>query len=217
MHWKKILAGITLLVFIFSVAAGVYFYKQRGRGPSVLQVKTMTTHTPVVPKTIVILPLGATPASTMAMTIFKKIRTILPGIRVAKPEQPPRSAYYPPRQRYRADSLIGWLSRRAGKNETWLGIMVTDISTTHHGKPDWGVMGLGLHPGNACVASSYRMKDKTHFWKVAIHELGHTAGLPHCPVKSCFMRDAEKKNPTAEETEFCSSCKGRLREGGWKL
>lgn len=153
----------------------------------------------------------------MALGVYEKIRTVLPAIRIEKSEQLPPTAYYPHRQRYRADSLIAWLRKRAGKNETWLGITVTDISTTHHGKPDWGVMGLGYSPGNACVASSFRMKDKTHFWKVAIHELGHTAGLPHCPVKTCFMRDAEKKNPTAEETEFCASCKARLREAGWKL
>lgn len=52
-------------------------------------------------------------------------------------------------------------------------------------------------------------------FKVAIHELGHTEGLPHCPVKSCFMRDSEGRNPTNEEKEFYPKCKKQLIDKGW--
>lgn len=168
-------------------------------------------------RTIIIQPLGSEASVKQAAAIYQQFKQVFPSIQLAPVRPLPGFAYYKPMNRYRADSLISWMGRMAGKNETWLGITVTDISATHRGRVDWGVMGLGFHPGNACVASSYRMKDKTHFWKVAIHELGHTAGLPHCPVKSCFMRDAEKRNPTAEEKAFCSSCQSRLKQAGWKL
>lgn len=168
-------------------------------------------------KTVIILPLGSVASVKQAAAIYQQFQHIFPSLQLAPVRPLPGFAFYKPRKRYRADSLIAWMGRMAGKNETWLGITVSDISTTHRGRTDWGVMGLGFHPGNACVASSFRMKDKTHFWKVAIHELGHTAGLPHCPVKSCFMRDAEKRNPTAEEKAFCPTCQTRLKQAGWKL
>lgn len=61
---------------------------------------------------------------------------------------------------------------------------------------DFGVMGLGYRPGKACVASSFRLNKENldeQFYKIAIHELGHTQGLSHCPEKMCFMRSAEGK------------------------
>lgn len=126
-------------------------------------------------------------------------------------------AFYSPRNRYRADSLIHWMGRQAKTNEVYLGITQTDISTSSRGYKDWGVMGLGFCPGNAAVASSHRLKNKSHFWKVALHELGHTAGLQHCPVKTCLMRDAQGGDPTGEEKEFCNTCKSVLTKQGWKL
>lgn len=71
-------------------------------------------------------------------------------------------------------------------------------------------MGLGYCPGKACVASSFRLspqKRQQQFFKVAIHELGHTQGLAHCAIKTCLMRDAEGGNHLDEETDFCQKCK----------
>jgi archaemetzincin len=82
---------------------------------------------------------------------------------------------------------------------------------------DYGVMGLGFMPGKACVASNFRLRNKKNFFKVVIHELGHTTGLPHCPDKTCYMRDAEGGDHTSLENGFCGKCKKQLVEGGWKL
>ena len=54
-------------------------------------------------------------------------------------------------------------------------------------------------------------------FKVSIHELGHTQGLPHCVVKYCFMRDAEGRNPTNDEKDFCPACKTFLKQKGWNF
>ena len=109
------------------------------------------------------------------------------------------------------------MNRRAKENEVYLGITSVDISSTKNEVSDFGIMGLGFRPGNACVASDFRVKIKSNFFKIAIHELGHTAGLKHCPEKTCFMRDAESHDPTGEEKEFCKRCKSFLIEKGWKL
>lgn len=78
-------------------------------------------------------------------------------------------------------------------------------------------MGLGYCPGKACVASDFRLKNKSNYFKVMIHELGHTAGLPHCSVKTCYMRDAQGGDPTGEEKAFWDKCSIHLQKAGWKV
>jgi archaemetzincin len=127
----------------------------------------------------------------------------------------PHFAWYEPRHRHRADSIIKWLQQRAGKHERFIAITTLDISTQKGKIKDYGVMGLAYLPGKACVASSYRLKDKTNFYKVVIHELAHTNGLPHCSDKNCYLRDAKGGDHTSEEKSFCKKCERTLKERGW--
>lgn len=133
--------------------------------------------------------------------------------------------------RYRADSLLVFLkSIKPDSIDYIMGITDEDISTTkkdangnikapEYKYADWGIMGLAYRPGNAAVISTFRIKssDKALFAqrleKIALHELGHNLGLPHCPYKSCFMNDANESISTIdnEKTELCSSCKQHLR------
>ncbi len=163
-----------------------------------------------------IIPLGNIDKKTVDRLV-KNLSVVLPATELVSAEPMPAHAYYKPRNRYRADSIIMWLRNRVVKDEIWIGITSQDISTTKADNPDSGVMGLGYQPGNSCVASDYRLKHKKSLFKVAIHELGHTAGLPHCPEMNCYMRDAKGGNPTDEETGFCKSCKKHLLNKGWRL
>lgn len=168
-------------------------------------------------KTVMLFPLGDKIPSKLVKSTYEELKRILPQLRLRESIALPRMAFYPARNRYRADSLLAWMSRMAKPNEVFIGITDVDISTTKDGHPDWGVMGLAYSPGSAAVASSFRLKNKSALWKVAIHELGHTTSLPHCPVKTCFMRDAEGGNPTDQENEFCTKCKSVLVQNGWRL
>ncbi len=148
------------------------------------------------------------------------LKKIFTDVRILKAIPMPSSALNYNKTRYRADSLISYLSRLTQAGHVTLGLTTKDISTTKGNIADWGVMGLSWCPGNSCVASSFRLKSgkKTiQLFKVSIHELGHTQGLPHCPVDSCYMRDAKGKNHTDEETCFCLICKMKLKEAGWIL
>jgi archaemetzincin len=81
-------------------------------------------------------------------------------------------------------------------------------------------MGLGFQPGNACVVSTFRLQKgelSDQLFKLSLHELAHTQGLPHCKNKTCFMRDAKGENHLDEEIGFCQSCKSFLKSKGWLL
>lgn len=163
-----------------------------------------------------VLPLGKV-SQTFIDQANEHLKGVISNVEVLQPTSMPASAYYRPRARYRADTLIHWMHRMAKPGEVYVGVTMQDISATKGAMQDFGIMGLGYCPGNACVISSFRLKNKSCFYKVVIHELGHTAGLPHCPVKSCFMRDAKGGNPTAEERAFCNGCRSFLQKKGWKV
>lgn len=127
----------------------------------------------------------------------------------------PQSAYYAPRNRYRADKIIA-LQRAEYKgynNIVIMGVTKKDISTTVHGYKDYGIMGLGYKPGNSCVVSSFRIPDKKNLHKVVLHEFLHSRGLPHCQKDDplCYMKDAKGKGNVAIQQYLCPSCKKNLQ------
>lgn len=163
-------------------------------------------------------PLGNVDDATI-QAVAGRLSAFFPSLQIQKSKPLPQQAFYPARQRYKADSLLRFLSNQTENGHKIIGITIKDISTSKGNNADWGVMGLGYRPGNACVASTYRLSAKNkneQLFKVCIHELGHTFGLDHCPEKSCYMRNAEGGNPTDEEKGFCTSCKTYLIKKGWK-
>ena len=157
-------------------------------------------------------------AAADAQYVFSEIRKVYAAVILKKSIFLPQTAFYPLRNRYRADSLINFLSSITADGYVTIGLTSKDISTSKDTIADWGVMGLGFCPGKACIASSFRLSKVNklqQLFKVAIHELGHTQGLPHCEVPTCFMRDAEGHNPTNEEKDFCPKCKKFLEQKGW--
>lgn len=176
-------------------------------------------HTTSKPKVIVIQPFNGF-SNELGQQILVKLKQIDSNILLEQPIPLPSSAFNPERNRYRADSLLRFLNKYKNSDTVVVGITNWDISTTKNKYADWGVMGLGYRPGNACVISTYRLeksKIPEQFYKVVIHELGHTQGLPHCPNTTCFMRNANGGNLLDEETDFCASCKAYLKAKGWVL
>ncbi len=169
------------------------------------------------PKVVVIQPFGDF-SNAEAEKVLIQIKGISPNAIRRGTIVFPEGTYYKPRNRYRADELLKYLNGTIGDDSVVIGLSHADISTTKGDVKDWGVMGLGYMPGNACIVSDFRLSRKNmleQFYKVALHELGHTQGLPHCEVRTCLMRDAEGGNPLDEEKQFCKVCRKYLVDRNW--
>ena len=138
----------------------------------------------------------------------------------------PKGAWYPPRKRYRADILLDFLETRLPADGIRvLGLTGVDISTTKGDVYDWGILGLATMEGAACVISSFRARrgvgakaGRDRLAKVAVHEIGHTLGLPHCPTVGCLMEDAKGTVSTTDrEYDLCSRCRAALLASGRKI
>lgn len=127
-----------------------------------------------------------------------------------------QSWYYKPRNRYRADKIIGSLEKevsRDARDTVIIALTHHDISTSIHGQKDYGIMGLRHRPGHACVVSTYRLKKRSQLWKLATHEFIHAFyAYPHCPKDNshCIMQDSHGKNTFDEKNGLCDYCKQRI-------
>ena len=101
-----------------------------------------------------------------------------------------------------------------------LGLTSVDISTTKGKVEDWGILGLASLDGRVGVLSSFRCrrlaKNKEQIahrlGKTAVHELGHTFGLEHCPSAACLMRDGQGSVLTTDgDYDLCATCREKLR------
>lgn len=118
------------------------------------------------------------------------------------------------KSRYRADKIIKSLSAKADDHSIYIGLTHKDISCSIRGKEDWGVQGLSLIPGKACVVSTFRVKDRHDFWKVACHEFIHTYfNYLHCPKDDprCLMQDAKGHPNYKNKKGLCPYCQSVLK------
>jgi archaemetzincin len=122
-------------------------------------------------------------------------------------------------ERYSADSVLRWLSGRRGDSmPILLGLTRKDIFTDKPAKPVWGILGLGSCPGKVCIVSDARFfatapeKYDHRLRTLAIHEIGHNLGLPHCRSPHCIMNDANEQIATVDGsgTDYCAACRKRL-------
>jgi archaemetzincin len=172
---------------------------------------------------VAIQPLGAMDPALVRAVASRIERTFAVDVIVLRGRLLPRSALYRPRMRYRGERVIHWLDAvRPPRVTASLGLMSHDLSATKGLVYDWGVMGVASPSRATGVVSTYRMERHRaparlvaqRACQVAVHELGHSLGLPHCRAPRCIMNDAEGGIASVDRSsgKFCRSC--RMKLGG---
>jgi len=175
-------------------------------------------------RSVMVQPLGPGSAAPAALVGGALAALYDVDVRVAKVEPLPAAAFYAARGRYRAEKLLEHLTTLHEGAFRVLGVTAADISTTKGNVFDWGILGLASIDGRACVLSSFRCRRSARgaghvaerLGKTAVHELGHTFGLEHCPTRGCLMHDGEGTVLTTDgERDLCSGCRGKLAARGF--
>jgi archaemetzincin len=166
---------------------------------------------------IKLMPLGNI-SDDILSAIARAIKLIYKiDVRVSTPKEIPKEAYNPLRQQYLAVKVIEFLSKNFEENI----LAVTDKDL--YAKDLSFVFGQAQFGGRIAIISIFRLDPmfyKKPFdqkllidraVKEAIHEIGHTLKLDHCPNSKCVMNfsntifDVDKKGKN-----LCNMCKLQL-------
>lgn len=137
-------------------------------------------------------------------------------VRIGKPLEEPDYAYNPRRGQYLATSILQRLSGALlSDEEKLLGVVDRDLYV-----PDLNFV-FGLADPSAGVALISLTRLRAEFYgqppneplfldrsvKEALHELGHTYGLAHCPDPDCVMHFSNSIEDTDKKRAiFCPHC-----------
>jgi archaemetzincin len=167
-----------------------------------------------------ILPIGQTDAGIL-MRIEKNLARVFPDTTcLAIDEKLPlrEENFEKKRKQYRSNAILSqiqsYAAKKTGLNRV-LGVVDADIFV-----PELNfVFGEAVCPGKAALISLWRLKPEFYgdapnmelfsarTLKEAVHELGHTLGLRHCPRSSCVMHFSNSIADTdLKRNLFCDQC-----------
>lgn len=170
---------------------------------------------------IEIIPVGVVPAGVLEGLLLP-IEARFPGrhARVAEGLPRPAYAYVAARRQFQAQPILDQLATGAHTKRV---LGVTDLDLFAPGLNF--VFGQAQSGGPAAIMSLARLHPE--FWgeptnpailqrraiKEAIHELGHTYGLQHCPISTCVMHFSNTLGETdMKSDQFCQVHEEQVRE-----
>jgi len=173
-------------------------------------------------KMLCIVPVGEVEHSIL-LNLKLKLKEIFGlGVQIKEGLEKLDYAYNPERKQYFSSAILKKIKKGPYKEcEKVLGIVDVDLYV-----PSLNfVFGEADIDGKACVISLCRLKQSFYslpedqklfeqrVLKEAVHELGHTFGLSHCPDPKCVMHFSNSLRDTdIKSHDFCEDCKKLL----WK-
>jgi len=131
---------------------------------------------------------------------------------INEPVPLPARAYVAGRGQYDAEQLLAVVRGHGARHV--LGITHRDLFALDLNF----VFGIAA-PSRACLVSTARLVQgaddelfRGRLLKEAVHELGHTLGLAHCPDPGCVMHFSNALADTDRKGDaYCKRCAGQLR------
>ena len=165
---------------------------------------------------IYLLPVGSTEDEVLTL-LEQRLHQVLDwDIRRGAPLQTPTTAFNEVRKQYEALQVMRTVVEAVPDDATRvLSIMEEDLSIPML----TFVFGQAQLRGRVALMSLARLRQEfyglpenkelmmTRVIKEALHELGHTFGLVHCPIPTCVMTLANDiRHVDEKESEFCGGC-----------
>jgi archaemetzincin len=134
------------------------------------------------------------------------------------------AAFEPRRGQYYSTAILQQLEHGADTNARVLGVTMADLYVPVL----TFVFGEGQLDGRCAVVSAARLDDayyglppredllRERLLKEAVHELGHTFGLRHCPDWRCVMTSSHAVERLDVKTaDFCEKCRKPVSRSGY--
>jgi archaemetzincin len=172
---------------------------------------------------IILVPLGEIEAEFLEVLINRLKETFHCHVKIGEGYNLPPGTYNPDRQQYLSSQILSEIRKAISpaKEEKVLAVTDVDLYVPHLNF----VFGEAEFEGHYAIISLTRLRqsyyglpeDKILFLermvKEAIHELGHTYGLRHCPHPECVMHFSNSLQDTdKKETSFCRHCQKLLEK-----
>jgi archaemetzincin len=160
---------------------------------------------------LTIVPIGAVQADDLD-ALSNMLSTAGFDVSIGAALDLPKAAYDPARDQYGAEALLYAIRRRT----PGLVLGVADVDLYAAGLNF--VFGIAEAPDGPAVIGLRRLrtganerKYRDRMIKEAVHELGHSLGLGHCPDPACVMYFSNSLTDTDHKNRrFCDQCNRRL-------